>query len=112
MKQESGAVLRVAPTERATKTYAISESELDTVSLLNGASGLFYPVAVALFTFAFGFLMQAVLQEQTSSESWGIIKIICPTLTVLAIASLGVAVWAHLKRRSLVDTMKRESKEL
>ena len=112
MKQESGAILRVAHTERTAKSYAILETELDTVSLLNGPSVLFYSVAGALFTFALGMLMQAVLQEYTSPESWGIIIVVCPTLAVLASASLVVAVWAHLKRRSLVDTMKRDSKEL
>ena len=104
MKRESGAVLRVAYTARTTKTYAISESELDTVSLLSGATEIFFTAAGVLFTLAFGFLMQ----EDTSSASWGIIFF--ATLTFLALASLAIAVGAHLKRRSLVDTVKRKSK--
>ncbi len=108
-RPETGALLRTVPTERKAVTYAVSESELDMISLLNSLSVVFFSVGSALLTFALGLLMQAVLQEHTTSESWGIIRIVCPTLAVLASLSFGVATFALLKRGSVVGKMKREA---
>lgn len=95
---------------RQMKVYAVSENELQHVSLLNVLSMAFYSVGSALLSFAGTIWLAAQFDGTESPVSKVLYGYVMPTAAVLALVFYGLGLFTQRNRGAVISTIKRESK--
>ena len=105
----SGATILTSYTERKVQAFPIFETELESLSFLNGLVLAFSSVASALLAFAVGIWTNAAFAERVTPEGAIMANIVAPGLCCLALISYGLAFWAYKRRSSTWQKVKNQS---
>lgn len=108
----SGATIQPLYTVRSQVMYVIPDTELSQISHLNTLSMVFFSVGSALFSFAIGIWVDASFQDQLPPVAEALKTVVSPILLVLGLLCYGCGVWQLLARRSMLKTIRDESKKL
>ena len=108
-----GATLRPLYTERSQRMYVIPENELNQISHLNTLSTIFFSVGSALISIAIGVWVDAAFQTEPISATAEVLKsVVLPISVVLGVLCYAGVIWQICARKSMLNTIKKESREL
>ena len=107
-----GSTVQMFYVQRAMRVYALPESELKSVSLMNTLASVFFSVASGLFSLAVGIWINSLFQIEMSSAGEILAKAFAPLALFLAMVSGALGIWALYTRGSTLKTIQDESNEI
>jgi hypothetical protein len=98
-----GSLFTTVYTERKVKTYAVVDTELDNLSMLNSETVVFSSVGTGLVGYA-----SDCLRDAFTKSPHGDLKLAF-TFISLSLLCYGMAGWRFWKRRTLIQSIKAQS---
>ena len=90
-----------------------TENELNQISHLNTLSTIFFSVGSALISIAIGVWVDAAFQTEPISATAEVLKsVVLPIIVVLGVLCYAGGIWQICARKSMLNTIKKESREL
>jgi hypothetical protein len=103
-------LLNIMQTERTVIGYGITEDELEHVGNLNTQANTFFSVFAGILTFAFGLVVDWLMEGQPIHYGEMLAKVGAPICFILALVFLFLAIQAVRTRGSIVKRIKEQSK--
>ena len=101
--QTKGSLLTTLYTERKVKAYPVTDNELETLSMFNTESVMFFSIGTGLLGYAADSLRDAL-----AASPHGNLKLVC-SFIFLALLCYGLGSWRFWKRHTLVRSIKAQS---
>lgn len=105
-----GATVKTTYVEREVKVLAVFDTEVDAISSLNAQATVFFSVGAGLISLAGGIWTTAVFSEKLTAAGQVATDVGAPVLGALSLIFFGLALWAWWKRRSALNTIKKQSR--
>ena len=110
LRAQLGARIETAYVGREVRVYGVLQSELNTITMFNTLSTVFFSVGSFLLALGLGFLANAAFAERWPPEGAILAKVGSPLLCLVALICYLIAGWAVRSKRSAWQSICDESK--
>lgn len=110
---QRGATITNSYVERQAKAYAVFESEIETISLMNTLATTRFSFGAAFLSFAIGIWTNAAfVTDKIPPEGAILAKVVAPIFCVLAAAGFILGAWALWSRHQIWKTIVSQSSSI
>jgi hypothetical protein len=109
LEQSQGALFTTVPTRRNVRIYAIQESEMDTISVINALTTFFFSAGASLLTGVITLQLDLLIESNPTDTAKLAVKLLTWFATPLGIACICAAIFAVRRRRSMLERIKGET---
>jgi hypothetical protein len=107
-----GSTVQMLYVRRAMKVYALPESELKGVALMNTLASVFFSAGSGFLSLGIGIWVDSAFQEELSPAGEILAKVTAPAAMVVAAIFGCLGIWALRARGSSLKTIQQESQEI
>jgi hypothetical protein len=109
LTESSGAVYKAIYAERRVMTYAVTDHELNSLSLANAATTALFSAMTFCLTLATSIWIGVAVSGVSTSTTEGLTKIAAPICCVLALIFLILGLIFYFHRRGDIDRIRKQS---
>lgn len=105
-----GAVFQTTYVSRSVNAYPLHDSDIESLSLFNNLSTLFFNFCSFLLALALGIWTNAAFVERPTAEGQILAWVAAPIMIFFSVVFLGWAIWAHVKRKTIWSEIRKTAK--
>jgi hypothetical protein len=108
--QRSGSAVELLYSQRSMTVYALPEHELESAAMVNTLGTAFFSLGTRTLFFLLGIVVNKLFTEAPTAENAAMLTVIKWAAAIFTFFFYVAGCWATLRRRSIVNQIKRESK--